>query len=157
MRRLQSNMARAALSRAEGAARQAAIPALSSEVEHAVLAMNTPVARLIAQGQERPLLLDEVEALLASTSLVVDACRYSVRGAGMPWCRGMKPTSCYWGGPLKKNSLRCLPSSLTGNRGRAPPWRWPLAPVSARCNGHFTHCRPTPRCNHSDADWRGVG
>jgi len=91
MRRLQSNMARAALSRAEGAARQAAIPALSSEVEHAVLAMNTPVARLIAQGQERPLLLDEVEALLASTSLVVDACRYSVRGAGMSVSLASRP------------------------------------------------------------------
>lgn len=91
MRRLQSNMARAALSRAEEAARQAAIPALSSEVEHAVLAMNTPVARLIAQGQERPLLLDEVEALLASTSLVVDACRYSVRGAGMSVSLASRP------------------------------------------------------------------
>ncbi|MBK5553867.1 helix-turn-helix domain-containing protein [Pseudomonas sp. TH03] len=91
MRRLQSNMARAALSRAEEAAGQAAIPALSSEVEHAVLAMNTPVARLIAQGQERPLLLDEVEALLASTSLVVDACRYSVRGAGMSVSLASRP------------------------------------------------------------------
>lgn len=83
MRRVQSQSARAALTRAQEAARQAAIPALAAEVEHAINLLNTPVARLIAQGQERPLLLDEVEALLASTALVVDACRYSVRGAGM--------------------------------------------------------------------------
>jgi hypothetical protein len=91
MRRLQSNMARAALSRAEEAARQAAIPALSAEVEQAALVLNTPVARLIARGQERPLLLDEVERLLASTSLVVDACRYSVRGAGMSVSLASRP------------------------------------------------------------------
>ncbi|MBK5413406.1 helix-turn-helix domain-containing protein, partial [Pseudomonas sp. TH31] len=91
MRRLQSNMARAALARAEEAARQAAIPALSAEVEQAALVLNTPVARLIARGQERPLLLDAVERLLASTSLVVDACRYSVRGAGMSVSLASRP------------------------------------------------------------------
>ena len=44
--------------------------------------MSTPAARLIARGEERPLLLGEVEALLASKSLVVDACRYVVRDTG---------------------------------------------------------------------------
>ncbi|KPN89898.1 hypothetical protein [Pseudomonas nunensis] len=83
MRRLQSNTARAALTRAEAAALDAAIPALTAEVGHATRILDTPVARLIDHGQERPVLLAEVEALLASTSLVVDACRYSVRGAGM--------------------------------------------------------------------------
>jgi hypothetical protein len=34
---------------------------------------------LIARGEERPLLLEEVEALLVSKALVVDACRYVVR------------------------------------------------------------------------------
>src|SRR5471032_1249563 len=91
MRRLQSNRARAALTRAAEAARQAAIPALSAEVELAALVLNTPVARLIAHGQERPLLLDAVERLLASTSLVVDACRYSVRGAGMSVSLASRP------------------------------------------------------------------
>lgn len=91
MRRVQSHLARAALARAQEAARQAAIPALSAEVEHAVLVLNTPVARLITHGQERPLLLEEVEALLASTSLVVDACRYSVRGAGMSVALATRP------------------------------------------------------------------
>src|SRR5262249_15994583 len=37
--------------------------------------------RLIAQGEERILRLDEVEALLASRALVVDACRHVVRDA----------------------------------------------------------------------------
>ncbi|MBN3790302.1 helix-turn-helix domain-containing protein, partial [Burkholderia sp. Ac-20353] len=34
---------------------------------------------LIARGDTRPLLLDEVETLLASNTLVVDACRHAVR------------------------------------------------------------------------------
>lgn len=79
IRRLQTKTARAALARAEDAARDAAIPALMAEVESASLILNTPAARLIARGEERPILLDEVEALLASGVLVVDACRYAVR------------------------------------------------------------------------------
>lgn len=82
IRRLRSKAARAALARAEHAARQADIPALTAEVEGASLVMNTPAARLIARGEERPLLLEEVEALLASGALVVDACRNVVRDAG---------------------------------------------------------------------------
>lgn len=84
LRRLQARTARAALTRAERAAREAAIPALAAEVESASLVMSTTAARLIAHGEERPLLLDEVEALLASGALVVDACRHAVRdGATM--------------------------------------------------------------------------
>lgn len=79
MRRLQTKMARAALVRAELAARHARIPALTAEVENASLVLNTPVARLLTQGEERFLLLDEVEALLASKALIVDACRHVVR------------------------------------------------------------------------------
>ena len=81
MRRLQTKTARAALARAEGAARAAGIPALTAEVESASLLLNTPAARLIGGGEERPLLLEEVEALLASTTFVVDACRHVVRDA----------------------------------------------------------------------------
>jgi hypothetical protein len=81
MRRLRTKAARAALARAERAARHAAIPALTAEVESASLVLNTPAARLIARGEERPLLLEEVEALLASKALVVDACRHVVRDA----------------------------------------------------------------------------
>jgi hypothetical protein len=83
IRRLQTKAARAAFTRAEHAARQADIPALRAEVESASLVMSTTAARLIARGEERPLLLEEVEALLASGALVVDACRHVVRDAGM--------------------------------------------------------------------------
>jgi len=79
IRRLQTKAARAALAQAERAARQAGIPALLAEVEAASLALKTPAARLIAHGSERLLVLEEVEALLASKAFVVDACRYAVR------------------------------------------------------------------------------
>jgi hypothetical protein len=79
IRRLRTKAARAALARAGRAARDARIPALAAEVESALLVLNTPAARAIAGGEERPLLLEKVEALLASKSFVVDACRHVVR------------------------------------------------------------------------------
>jgi hypothetical protein len=82
LRRLRTKAARAALARAERAARHARIPALTAEVESAFLVLNTPAARLIASGEERLLLLEEVEALLASNAFVVDACRHVVRDEG---------------------------------------------------------------------------
>jgi hypothetical protein len=82
MRRLRTKTARAALASAEQAARRANIPALTAEVESASLVLNTPAARLVARGEERPLLLDEVEELLASKTLIVDSCRHLVRHAG---------------------------------------------------------------------------
>jgi len=81
MRRLRAKAARAALARAERAAGHARIPALTAEVQNAFLALNTPAARLIARGEERLLLLEDVESLLASRALVVDACRHIVRDA----------------------------------------------------------------------------
>jgi hypothetical protein len=81
MRRLRIKTARAALVQAERSARRAGIPALMAEVESAALVLNTPAARLIAPDEERLLLLEEVEALLASGALVVDACRHVVRNA----------------------------------------------------------------------------
>jgi len=82
MRRLSTREARGALARAEGAARAARIPALIAEVESARLLLDTPAARLIENGRERPLLLDEVEDLFASKAFVVDACRHVVRHEG---------------------------------------------------------------------------
>jgi hypothetical protein len=81
MRRLQTKTARAALARAERAARRAGNPVLTAEIESASRVLNTPAARRIARGEERLLLLDDVEALLASKALVIDACRYLVRDA----------------------------------------------------------------------------
>ena len=82
MRRLRTRTARAALARAERAARDARIPALTAEVERARHALSTPAARLIARGTERTLLLNDVEALLASDVFIVDACRHVVRHDG---------------------------------------------------------------------------
>ncbi|MGB3287654.1 MAG: helix-turn-helix domain-containing protein [Burkholderiaceae bacterium] len=82
VRRLRTAAARAALMRAGRAAQRAGIPALAAEVENALLVLDTPAARLIARGGERPVLLDEVEALMASELLIIDACRYVVRDAG---------------------------------------------------------------------------
>ena len=82
MRRLRAKAARAALARAGRAAHHAAIPALTAEVESAFLTMNTPAARLLTNGREQLLLLDEVERLLTSKALIVDACRHVVRHEG---------------------------------------------------------------------------
>ena len=83
IRRLQTKAARAALARAEHAAREANIPALTAEVESASLVLDMPAARQIARGEERLVLLEGVETLLASKALVVDACRHVVRDARM--------------------------------------------------------------------------
>ena len=81
MRRLRTRAARAALERAECAANDAGIPALTAEVESAFRVLKTPAARL-AGGEERLLLLKDLEALFASNAFVVDACRNMVRDAG---------------------------------------------------------------------------
>jgi tetratricopeptide (TPR) repeat protein len=81
MRRLQTRTAQAALTRAQRAAHEAGIPALSAEVQGAALMLCTPAARQIGRGQERVLRLADVEALVASQALIVDACRCGVRNA----------------------------------------------------------------------------
>ncbi|ROM85535.1 DNA-binding protein [Pseudomonas brassicacearum] len=91
MRRLQTQAARAALERAGQAAGQAGIGALSAEIESAWRLLRTPAARLIARGQERLLLLEEVQALLAGPALVVDACRYGISGAGIQVSLARRP------------------------------------------------------------------
>ncbi len=81
IRRIRTKAARAALARAQRAALDAHIPGLLAEVENASSVLNAPAARLIVTGEERRLLLEEVEALLHSNALLVDACRYVVRQA----------------------------------------------------------------------------
>jgi hypothetical protein len=82
MRRLRTKAARAALARAERAASLAGIPALKAEVDNALAALNAPAARRIAGGEERLLRMEEVERLLSSKALVVDACRLAVHADG---------------------------------------------------------------------------
>ncbi|GHD46135.1 hypothetical protein GCM10017083_14940 [Thalassobaculum fulvum] len=80
MRRLRTVPAREAVARAAAAARQSGIAALMAEVEATAVALEAPAARLVERGGSRLLRLDEVEGLLASDVLVVDACRHVVRG-----------------------------------------------------------------------------
>jgi hypothetical protein len=80
MRWLDTHLARTALAGAAQAAGEAGIAALAAEVERAEAALNAPAARLLEPGQApRLLVLEEVEALFASGTLVVDACRHAVR------------------------------------------------------------------------------
>lgn len=82
MRRVRAKAARQAIDRARAAAIRAGIPALLVEVEAARESLDAPAARLVAGGEERPLTLAQVESVLASEALVIDACRYAVRRGG---------------------------------------------------------------------------
>ena len=82
IRRVRTKPAREALARADRAARQAGIPALIAEVERAALILEAPAARLIAHGEGRLVLLEQVESVLASDAVVVNACRNVVRTRG---------------------------------------------------------------------------
>ena len=84
MRSLRTAPARAALARAHDAAERARVPALLAEVIEARIALDRPAARSIRAGHEQSLRLDEVEALIASGALVIDACRRGLR-AGATW------------------------------------------------------------------------
>jgi hypothetical protein len=79
MRRLQASPARATLQRAMRLAFRCGIPALAAEVQASMDELAAPVARRIAGDEGRLLRLHEVEALLASRALVVDAFRHAVR------------------------------------------------------------------------------
>ena len=79
MRRIRAEPARAALDRAGRAAHETGIPALAAEVDRASRVLDAPAARLVARDGERLLGLADVEALIASDSLVIDACRNVVR------------------------------------------------------------------------------
>lgn len=79
LRSLHTAAAAAALDRAAEAAGRARIPALQAEVTELRTLLERPAARAIRAGQEQPLRLDEVEALLTSGALIVDACRRGLR------------------------------------------------------------------------------
>lgn len=81
LRRLQAAQARAALRRAEQAARESGIAALIAEVERATRSLAAPAARAIAQGRSRPVTLEQAQALSSPHRLIVDGCRYAVRVA----------------------------------------------------------------------------
>jgi hypothetical protein len=83
VRTLQARAARAALERARRAAQASGVPALIAEVDGALAALDQPAARLGVGRAARPVLLEDVEALLGSGRLVVDGCRRQVRERGL--------------------------------------------------------------------------
>jgi hypothetical protein len=111
LRRVRTQPARAALSRAAHAARMAKIPALMAEVESVARVLETPAARLIARGEERPLRLEEVEALLATKALIVDAIRYVVRD--------VRTVVSLAGRPVLFALVRTLAEAWPGDESRA--------------------------------------
>ena len=84
LRSLRIGAAQAALARAQQAADRAQVPALAAEVAEARAALERPAARRFDSGNVRALRIDEVAALLASDTLVVDACRRGL-SAGDAW------------------------------------------------------------------------
>ncbi|MGJ7524732.1 helix-turn-helix domain-containing protein [Variovorax sp. GB1P17] len=84
LRSLHVDAARQSLARAHEAADRARVPALVAEVAEAQAALGRPAARRLLADGEQPLRLDEVAVLLASNTLVVDACRRGV-GTGDTW------------------------------------------------------------------------
>jgi hypothetical protein len=84
LRSLQVEAARASLTRAHEAAARAGVPALQAEVAEARALLERPAARRLTDGAEQLLRLDEVAALRASDTLVVDACRRGL-GVGGTW------------------------------------------------------------------------
>lgn len=91
LRQVQASAASAALTRAADAARQAGIPALLAEVDHALRALNEPAGRRVGQGGSRDMPLGEVETLLASKALIVDACRNVLRRDGQAVSLASRP------------------------------------------------------------------
>ncbi|HEX2546420.1 MAG TPA: helix-turn-helix domain-containing protein, partial [Ramlibacter sp.] len=89
LRSVKCGPARAALERAAQAAQRAGVPALIAEVAEARQALDRPAARRLQAGSEGTARLEDVEALLASRTLVLDACRrgLALQDAWLPLAR----------------------------------------------------------------------
>jgi hypothetical protein len=123
-------------------------------VDGAAAVLNAPAARLIADGRERSLRLDQVEALLASDALVVDACRHVVRVDGTIVSLSRRPVLFAlaralgeaWPGDMPRDALVARAfggreadeshrARLRVEVGRLRSMLRPLAAVSATANG----------------------
>ena len=113
LRSLRTRDARSALQRAQAAAAQARIPALSAEIAQVESLLQRPAARILHAGHEQPVTLDEVEALLASGTLVVDAVRHAVRDTAGVESFARRPVlfallralAAGWPGDVERNAL----------------------------------------------------
>jgi hypothetical protein len=82
LRSLRSAPAKAGLARALQSAYRSGIPALIAEVSEARGALERPAARRLVAGEAQPLRIDQVESLLGSGALVLDACRRALARSG---------------------------------------------------------------------------
>jgi hypothetical protein len=82
IRRLRIEAARNGLMQARSLARETGIVSLVAEVESALRSLDAPAARLIANGEERLIRVGDIESLLASETLVIDAGRHAVCCSG---------------------------------------------------------------------------
>ena len=113
LRSLHLRDARLALAQAHASAAQAGIPTLSAEVAEVAALLQRPAARLLRGGQEQPVTLDDVDALLASGALVVDAVRHALRetDATLPLARRpvlfalLRALATGWPGDVDRNTL----------------------------------------------------
>ena len=113
LRSLRLRDARQALAQAGAAATQAGIPALAAEVAEVAAVLQRPAARLLHGGHEQPVTLDDVDALLASGALVVDAVRHALRQAEatLPLARRpvlfalLRALALGWPGDVDRNTL----------------------------------------------------
>ena len=81
-RRLRASDAERALSVAEDAARQCGVTALRTDVAQARQRLDGVAARLVGAEGTTPLRIADLEGLLASDRLIVDACRRRLRRGG---------------------------------------------------------------------------
>ena len=113
LRSLRTREARLALQRARTAAAQAGIPALSAEIAQLDASLQRPAARVMQAGHEQPATLDDVEALLASGALVVDAVRHALCDGGTVLSFARRPVlfallralATGWPGDVDRNAL----------------------------------------------------
>jgi hypothetical protein len=113
LRSLRSAEAMAALDGARQAAQRSGVPSLIAEVAEARAMLDRPAARRLDAGRERTLRLDEVQALLESGALVLDACRRGLRGGSqlLPLARRpllfvlARALAQAWPGDVDRNAL----------------------------------------------------
>ncbi|HET9956149.1 MAG TPA: helix-turn-helix domain-containing protein [Polyangiaceae bacterium] len=79
VRTLRCRAARLALDRAALAAHESRIAALAAEIETVRAALQVPAARIVLANGTEPLVLEQVETLLLSSALIVDACARVIR------------------------------------------------------------------------------
>ncbi len=113
LRSLRTEAARAALARAQQAALRAGVPALLAEVAEVQRALEQPAARRVGADGGQALRLDEVAALMASGTLVVDACRHGLQAgaARVPLARRpllfalLRALAEAWPGDVERQAL----------------------------------------------------